>query len=242
MYSRRVTFRIFLLRLLGPLVVLGIGAALVMLLAYVIAYDVGRGLSEVLFLALYFPVAGVCGLLFFWSSWPWVGMVAGALLFLSVAPAQSAIQEAALDVHGKSGVCQVLDVFKRTYQEYVSDGDGGGHWETRTVYRHSLRCPPGGPDQLTRERALAYKGERLEVVWDRTGRVGPLAASERDAPGTSRTIFLAMLGIALVVLWLEACVDLIRYPKRSEWDMGLSFIRLAERPFSVRRRRRSRFY
>ncbi|GLZ04307.1 hypothetical protein Acsp03_17730 [Actinomadura sp. NBRC 104412] len=239
MYRRRLTFRIGFLRFMGPLVALGIGAALVIVWAYVIAYDIGHGLNWVLFLVLFFPVAGLCGLLFFWSSWPWAGMVAAALLFLSVWPAQSAIQNAALDLHGQSGVCQVLDVFKRTYQEYVSDGDSGGHWETRTVYRHSLRCPEGGPSQLSRGRALAYKGETLEVVWDRKGRVAPLATSERRTAWSAWKLFLAMQAIALLALWVEACVDLFRYPRRSSWDMGTNFMGLAEAPIPLLRNRKS---
>ncbi|WP_395106971.1 hypothetical protein [Actinomadura sp. SCN-SB] len=234
-------FRIRFLRFLGPLVVLGIGAGLVIAWAYAIAYGMGGGWNLVLVLALFLLVAGACGLLFFWSSWPWVGMVAAALLFLSVAPAQSAIQNAALDLSGQSGVCQVLDVIKRTYREYVSDGDGGGHWETRTVYRHSLRCPEGGPSQLSRGHALANKGETLEVVWDRKGRVGPLATSERHTPWSAWKIFLAMQALALLALWIEACIDLIRYPERSSWDMGTNFMELAEAPIPLlHTRKRSR--
>lgn len=238
MYYQGVTFRMVLVRFLVPLAIVAVGAGLVTAWAYVAAYGFGGDLRLVLFLVIFIPVGGVCGLLFFWSSWPWVGMAAAFLLFAGMAPAVTAFQNAILDVRGRTGVCEVLDVVKHTYQEYVSGtGDDPGHWETRTVYRHSLRCPPGGPDRLTRDRTLAREGDALKVVWDPDGRVSPMPASERVDPETAWRVFFVMVGIALLVLWIEACVDLVRYPRRSGWDMGMNFMSLAEDPPPMRRRR-----
>jgi hypothetical protein len=185
-------------------------------------------------MVMFFVVAGACGLFFFWSSWPWIGMIAAALVFFSVGAAGSAIQNAQLNTYGTSGVCQVLNVVKRTYQERVSDGNDGGHYETRVVYQHHLRCPPGGPSELSRSRILAYNGESLGVIWDRTGHVQPLAASERRSAWSSWRIFLTMYGLILLILLAEAFIDLARYPRRSSWDFGSggsmtgSFMNMAE--------------
>lgn len=221
-----------LLRIFVPAIALLLSAGLVLVWAYVRVFDVGGWPLQSL---LFFSVAGACGLFFFWSSWPWVGMVVAMLIFLSVSFGGEAFHNAQLNAYGRSVECQVLDVAEQAYGEWVSDPNGGSHYERHVDYRHRLRCPPGGPTELSYSRILAKTGHPLRVVWDRTGRVAPLPASELRDSWSSWRVFLAMYGLALLILLAESVIDLVRYPRRSKWDFGGrgymtgSFMNLADR-------------
>ncbi|MDQ1289989.1 MAG: hypothetical protein QG622_3555 [Actinomycetota bacterium] len=232
--QRRPTIRMIVIRIGVPIVALLVGALLVLFWAGSRIFDFGD-FSWICQIVMFFVVAGVCGFFFFWSSWPWTGMIAAGLIFFSVMAAESAIWNTWLEQFSETGVCQVTIVDKRTYQEWVTDSDnGGGHNETRVVYRHHLQCPPGGPSEFSRSRIVAHNGESLPVVWDRIGWVHPLAASERRSTGESWRALLLIYGIATLVLLAEALIDLARYPKSSGWAFGGrgymegSFMHLAE--------------
>lgn len=233
--------RLVVLRIAVPLVALGFSAPLVLLWAAVSTFALGD-LSWLYQIASFFAVASACGFFFFRSSWPVTGAIVGGLIFFSVNPASSGIQHLWLDGVGRTTSCQVTTVDRRTYSEWVDDGSagddgfgGGGHYETRVVYRHHLRCPDGGPTELSRPYLLAYDGETLRVVQDPGGRVPPLAVSERRTTWQSVRTLVVMYGLAALVLLAEALVDLARYPRRSAWDFGDwglfggSFMNLASR-------------
>ena len=218
--DHRPPARVIVLRIGVPIVALLVSVLPVLLWAGVETFDLGDP-AGVYPTVMFFVVAAVCGFFFFWSSWPWTGMLVAGLIFFSAMAAGSAIQNIWLERFGETGGCQVTTVDQRTYREWVSGGDGdGGHYESRVVYRHHLQCPAGGPSELSRARILAYNGETLQVVWDRTGRVGPLAASERRSSWESWRTLLLMYGIASLALLTEALIDLARYPRRSRWDFG----------------------
>jgi hypothetical protein len=229
MYPPRAAPRMVAVRFMVPTIFLGIGMGVALAWGYVITYAFGGSFSLLFFFGAFVIVAAICGILFFWSSWPWIGMLPAMVVFMSAWLASSAFQNAELEANGRTGPCEIVDIVKYTYTETTGTGEHTTT-TTRTGYRHVLRCPPGGPAQLSRGRPLADIGESLTVVWDRDGRVRPILASDRVASSVYWTFFLVAYGFALFLLWVEACIDLIRYPKRSVWDFGTDFMAIAERP------------
>ncbi|MFG3252513.1 hypothetical protein [Streptomyces sp. NPDC048172] len=90
----------------------------------------------------------------------------GAALLLSVAAAdRTAVRD------------DVVTCVIREVRDEKQKGFGDGDVEI-TVHHHTLRCPGGAPETLTRRERLGSEGEKVEVALDSARRVAPVVDGE----------------------------------------------------------------
>ncbi|MEU0242530.1 hypothetical protein ABZ234_33045 [Nocardiopsis sp. NPDC006198] len=152
----------------------------------------GRGWpSDLLGVAL--GLAGLCGGFFSlmlytrFESMPeffFAGAVSFLLLGSASVIAERITEEALLD-RGIEVTCALLAVESRTITTTTHHADGTTSTSTRTVYDHTLDCPPGGPAEMTLGHSAGPEGESAEITYDPRGRLDPVPSDSLPAGSPS---------------------------------------------------------
>ncbi|MEU3778302.1 hypothetical protein AB0F11_34890 [Streptomyces sp. NPDC032472] len=75
---------------------------------------------------------------------------------------------------------------------------GGDAPPGRTVYRHTLQCPDGGPGEIKTDHHIAEVGGEVRIAYDRRHRVSPVVAGT-NSPWTPAAWAAAVLALSTVI-------------------------------------------
>ncbi|GAA2453734.1 hypothetical protein GCM10010191_85590 [Actinomadura vinacea] len=193
-------------------------------------------LGVLLRMAAFFVAFAPVTALFFGCTRALMGMAAAVVFFFCYYLANEAMTQHALAERGITSQCLVQDEKRRVVTEYhPGSGDDPGYTTTRTEYVYRLRCPSNGPGSMVTGSSVADKGEVIAVSWDPSGRLSPRPATGGDDAARTTRHALAAGGLGLLLVLLDALIDVVRYPRRPDW---IQMARFDE--FAHRRRRRNR--